>query len=98
MLALFSLTTRIAFAFLHFQALNWGARVLQPFWNPLYRTLFYNYEKETLIRYCLASGLLFAALLIYRSIGYRLYRPLPPPFAVSGPEARQVIAHAVRHG
>jgi hypothetical protein len=98
MLALFSLAAGFAFALLDYKKYNWTPPGPQTLLNSIYRAWFISAEKDTLVRYCLASGLLFAALLIYRAIGYRLYRPLPQPFAVSGPEVRQVIAHAVRHG
>jgi hypothetical protein len=57
----------------------WRARIRpwaqqMPWWGVRYWTAFFDSERHLIAWVCLAGGMLFAALLFVRALGYRLMK------------------------
>jgi hypothetical protein len=78
LLAAFAVTAGLGYGVFHFRLLTmpWGRNgwINHSFWEPRWRALFYSFEGPRIAWYCLAGGLLFATLLSFRTLGYRLCR------------------------
>jgi hypothetical protein len=81
LLALVSIAAALAYAIPHFReatrwaaAWSWSPPMNLTFWDPQYRSWFYSSEWANMAWFWLAGGLTFAALLMFRALGYRLCR------------------------
>jgi hypothetical protein len=72
-LALFALAAGSVLAVLDWNTINWWFPK-GPFWSQRHWQYLWDQQWALFASYCLAGGLLSAALLIFRTLGYRLCR------------------------